>query len=220
MVQLGFDEGFVVQGGDVGSKVARVLGGTHDRVKAVHMNFSIMPDPGSFSEADYTELEKEGLKRYEWFARLGSAYALEHATKPSTIALTLSTSPLALLAWVGEKMLDWTDEDPSLHVILEDVTLYWLTDTISTSLWPYRQLFTPGNIGAHENPAWHINKPLGFSWFPKEIAPVPRAWTATTGDLVFFRQHDSGGHFAALEKPQELLQDLEDFVKEVWPVKQ
>ena len=114
-------------------------------------------------------------------------------------------------------MLDWTDDDLPIETVLEDVTLYWLTDTISTSLWPYRQLFTPGNIGAHENPAWHINKPLGFSWFPKEIAPVPRAWTATTGDLVFFRQHDSGGHFAALEKPEVLLRDVEDFIKEVWP---
>ncbi|KAK3643090.1 hypothetical protein LTR56_010464 [Elasticomyces elasticus] len=217
MVQLGFEDGFLVQGGDVGSKVARVLGGVHDRVKAVHLNFCIMPDPGTSSEADYNDLEKAGLARSKWFEKLGSAYALLHATRPSTVSLALSTSPVAWLAWVGEKMLDWTDEDPAMSTILEDVSLYWLTDTIGTSLWPYRQLFTPGTIGAHENPAWHINKPLGFSWFPKEIAPVPKAWIKTTGDLVWFRQHDKGGHFAALEMPEVLLQDLEDFVGEVWP---
>ncbi|KAK3071411.1 hypothetical protein LTR53_008688 [Teratosphaeriaceae sp. CCFEE 6253] len=216
MVQLGFEDGYVVQGGDVGSKIARVLGGTHDRVKAVHLNFCIMPDPGTCSDADYNPLEKEGLERSEWFAKLGSAYALEHATKPATISLALSASPLAFLAWVGEKMLGWTDEPPALHPILEDVTLYWLTDTIGTSLWPYRQLFTPGNIGAHENPAWFIRKPVGFSWFPKEIAPVPRKWVESTCNLVFWRQHERGGHFAALERPVVLLRDVEEFVGQVW----
>jgi microsomal epoxide hydrolase len=79
------------------------------------------------------------------------------------------------------------------------------------------QFFIPGNIGAHENPKWHINKPFGFSWFPKEIAPIPRSWAATTGDLVFFRQHRSGGHFAAVERPAALLKDFEEFVAQVWP---
>ncbi|KAI8625408.1 Alpha/Beta hydrolase protein [Xylariaceae sp. FL1651] len=235
MVQLGFGlnsgdgskgvhGGYVVQGGDVGSKVARVLGGSsvHKAVRAVHLNFSIMPDPksgsGESTPADaYNEAEKAGLERAAWFSRLGSAYAVLHATKPSTIGLALSTNPLALLAWVGEKFLDWTDADPPLAAILESVTLYWLTECFATSLWPYRQLFTPGVIGAHENPAWHIHKPLGMSWFPFEIAPVPRAWTATTGDLVFFRQHSSGGHFAAMERPDVLLADLEEFVEQVWP---
>lgn len=218
MVDLGFGGGYVVQGGDVGSKVARVLGGAHPRAKAVHLNFSIMPDPGNIADSEYDALEKQGLERAAWFKKLGSAYAVLHATKPSTIGLVLQTNPVALLAWIGEKFLDWTDEDPPLDTILESVTLYWLTSCYPTSIWPYRQLFTPGVAGAHENSEWHINKPMGMSWFPKEIAPVPRAWTATTGNLVFFKQHDRGGHFAALEHPDVLLEDLEEFVAQVWPV--
>lgn len=217
MVQLGFSNGYAVQGGDIGSKVARILGGVHPRAKAIHLNFGIMPDPGNIPSTEYNELEREGLIRAKEFNRLGSAYAVEHATKPSTIGLVLSTNPLALLAWVGEKFLDWTDEDPSMETILESVSLYWLTNCFATSIYPYRQLFTPGNIGAHENPIWHIRKPLGFSWFPKEIAPVPKAWVATTGDLVFFRQHARGGHFAAVEHPELLLRDLEEFLDQVWP---
>ncbi|KAI0120959.1 Alpha/Beta hydrolase protein [Xylariales sp. AK1849] len=217
MAQLGFGDGYVVQGGDVGSKIARILGGVHPRAKAIHLNFCIMPDPGKISDNEYNELEKVGLVRAKEFTRVGSAYAVEHATKPSTIGLALSTNPLALLAWIGEKFLDWTDEDPPMETILEAVTLYWLTECFPTSLYPYRQLFTPGSIGAHENPIWHINKPLGFSWFPKEIAPVPRAWAATTGDLVFWRQHEKGGHFAAVENPEVLLDDFEQFVAQVWP---
>ncbi|KAF2234685.1 alpha/beta-hydrolase [Viridothelium virens] len=201
MVQLGFGEGYAVQGGDIGSKVARVLGGVHRRAKAIHLNFGIMPDPGNIAPSEHNELEKDGLVRAREFAPL---------------ALSLSTNPLALLAWIGEKFLDWTDEDPTLETIIEAVSLYWLTDCFATSIYPYRQLFTPGNIGAHENPTWHINKPLGFSWFPKEIAPVPRNWIATTGDLVFFRQHQRGGHFAAIEHPEVLLKDFEDFLRQVW----
>jgi microsomal epoxide hydrolase len=50
-----------------------------------------------------------------------------------------------------------------------------------------------------------------------EIAPIPRSWVATTGDLVFFRQHRSGGHFAAVERPAALLKDIEEFVAQTWP---
>jgi len=57
---------------------------------------------------------------------------------------------------------------------------------------------------------------MGFSWFPKEIAPIPKAWAATTGDLVFFRQHRKGGHFAALEVPEVLRDDLVAFIEQVW----
>ncbi|KAF5615446.1 epoxide hydrolase [Fusarium sp. NRRL 52700] len=213
MVQLGFGNGYVAQGGDVGSKIARVLGGTFPRARAIHLNFSTMPDPGNIEESVYDDLEREGLKRAEWFTKFGSAYALLHATKPATIGLALSASPVSLLAWIGEKFLDYTDDDLPLDAVLESVSLYWLTQCFSTSLWPYRQLFTPGNIGAHENPLWYINKPLGMSWFPKEIAPVPEAWTATTGDLVLFKKHDKGGHFAAMEHPDVLLADLEEFIK-------
>ncbi len=81
MVQLGFGDGYVVQGGDVGSKLARVLGGTQPRVKAVHLNFSIMPQPAELpADTKYNDLEIQGLARFKWFERMGSAYALEHAT--------------------------------------------------------------------------------------------------------------------------------------------
>jgi microsomal epoxide hydrolase len=216
MGMLGFDSGYCCQGGDIGSKVGRVMAAMCPNVKAIHINFCIMPDPGNINESEYSELEKEGLERSAWFKRIGSAYATEHATRTATIGAVLSSSPLALLAWVGEKFLEWTDDDPSMQTILEDVSLYWLTECAATCIYPYRQLFTPGYVVAHEYPGWHIYKPMGFSWFPKEIAPVPRRWVETTGDLVFWRQHNKGGHFAALELPEVLLQDFEEFIAQVW----
>ena len=65
---------------------------------------------------------------------------MEHATKPSTIGFILNSNPVALLSWIGEKFLDWTHEDPSIHTILESVTLYWLSRCASTNLWSYRHV--------------------------------------------------------------------------------
>ena len=65
----------------------------------------------------------------------------------------------------------------------------------------------------------YIKKPFGYSYFPREVAPAPRSWSATTGNLVWHRQHSEGGHFAALEKPELLLGDVEDFVAQVTTVR-
>ena len=94
--------------------------------------------------------------------RTGAAYALEQGTRPSTLGLALNSSPLALLAWVGEKFLAWSDEDPSLDTILEDVSLYWFTQTIARSFYTYRQAFE-GKVWGHDHPDLHIHKPLGYA---------------------------------------------------------
>ena len=67
------------------------------------------------------------------------------------------------------------------------------------------------------DPRWHVTKPLGFSSFPMEIAPTPKSWVETTGNLVFHREHGKGGHFAALERPADMKKDVVDFVAQVWP---
>ena len=68
----------------------------------------------------------------------------------------------------------------------------------------------------HNHPDWYIKKPLGYSYFPKELIPIPVSWAATTGNLVWSKVHESGGHFAALEEPEALLDDIEAWAKEVW----
>jgi len=115
---------------------------------------------------------------------------------------------------ISEKFLTWTDQDPSLDQILDSVTLYWLTDCFPTSIYPYSQFY---GENAESIPVKHyVEKPLGYSWFPMEIAPMPKAWVAKRGNLVWHREHKDGGHFAAMEKPDELVQDIEDFVAQVW----
>lgn len=153
-----------------------------------------------------TPLEKIAIDRARGWRETGNSYALLHGTRPSTIGLVLSSNPLALLAWIGEKLLEWSDTDPSLDTILTNVSLYWFTESFPRSIYPYR----PGNKAALGG---YIEKPFGFSFFPKEISPGIKALIEKQGNLVQYTQHQHGGHFAALEHPQELWADVESFVK-------
>ncbi|KEQ74205.1 alpha/beta-hydrolase [Aureobasidium namibiae CBS 147.97] len=205
MLNLGYEAGYMVQGGDVGSKVARVIAAKHDECK------------GKDFSHDITVAEHKGLVRAREFMQTGSSYAIQHATKPATIGLVLSTNPIALLAWIGEKFLAWTEEDPPVSLILESVSLYWFTECAATSLWPYRIFYTPGVDGNPHNMSEYTipaDKPFGYSYYPYELYPVPKAWAAKTGNLTFFRAHDNGGHFAAIEQTEAFLKDLEEFVQE------
>lgn len=121
------------------------------------VNFCAMDEPTQLE--GFTKVagtEREGLERMARFNSSGRGYAITHATRPSTISLVLMSNPLALLAWcvwlrilkpkvvftdpgrIGEKFLDWSGQDIPIETILESVTLYLLTDTLSTSLYTYR----------------------------------------------------------------------------------
>ena len=190
----------------------------------VHHNFSPLPTPKDFDRSQLSAHELHGLERGEKFVREGEqrpsgqgflispfsltslpadypghAYAQEHGTRPATIGLVLSSSPIALLSWVGEKFLAWTDEDLPIDTVLEDLTLYWLTDTISTSFYAYRNVSFSPLVSADTfadrcsymqmNREYSIRKPFGYSSFPEEIIGTPRAWLEQTSDLVFYREH-------------------------------
>lgn len=138
MVGLGFGSGYIAQGGDLGSMISRHQAATKDACKGMHLNFSPIPRPKNADELPIEKVEMEALPRGLWFREVASAYALEHGTRTATIGHCLSSSPVALLSWIGEKFLEWTDEDPSLEHILESVTLYWMTDTFPRCIYPYR----------------------------------------------------------------------------------
>ncbi|TGZ82535.1 alpha/beta-hydrolase [Ascodesmis nigricans] len=213
MQGLGFGGGYIVQGGDLGSWLSVMM--THNEgCDGILLNMFV---PGMLSEplpthdwADVTPEERAALMRAEMFGTTGSAYALMHATRPSTIGHVLAASPLALLAWVGEKYLDWTELDPPIESILELVSLYWFTETYPTSIYAYRQIFTAtdhGDLTAQNK----IKKPFGVSWFPYDLLPYPKAWTAKYGELVYFKYHKRGGHWPMMEVPEEFAEDIVEF---------
>ncbi|KAJ5538459.1 hypothetical protein N7494_007938 [Penicillium frequentans] len=217
MKNIGFESGYVAQGGDIGSRIARELAVDYESCKAVHLNVCFMGRPVGITDDHLNDKEKLGIQRFDNFKTLGCGYMTEHGTRPSTIGHVLSASPIALLAWIGEKFLEWVDEPLSPEHILESITLYWLTETFPRSIYTYRQNFPPVPIPAPNDPRWYIKKPFGFSSFPQELAPLPRSWIETSGNLVYWGEHAKGGHFAAIEQPEALKTDLVKFVDQVWP---
>jgi microsomal epoxide hydrolase len=221
MVQLGFGAGYMVQGGDIGSAVSRTIAATYPECKIMHLNYCQMGEPEDTKGTEFTDAEKKGLERYEQFNVFGTAYGRMHGTRPSTIGHVLASSPLALLSWIAEKYLAWSD--PSfpipLSTILREVSLYWFTECFATSIYPYREDFGRGQKAKgyfHGQEELYVDKPFGYSSFPFELGVMPRKWVETTGRLVWCRVHERGGHFPALERPEVLLGDLEEFVGEAW----
>ncbi|KAL8281207.1 hypothetical protein RQP46_006241 [Phenoliferia psychrophenolica] len=217
MQGLGYTS-YAVQAGDWGAAIARMLAVKYSSVICTHLNFIPVPSspPQIDSNAILSAEDEAGLARGRDFIANGRGYSDEHRTRPATIAFVVSSSPIALLSWVGEKFLSWTDEDPVIDEVLTNLTLWWLTDTFPTSIYPYRD--PSGNA---TDPKWFIKKPTGYSNFAKELLPSPRSWAATSVNLTWYRYHPKvkGGHFAAMEQPKLLAQDLCEFLDQEWPSK-
>jgi len=215
MLALGYNE-YVTQGGDWGhiitQKIAQIYG--HKHSKAWHSNFPFAPAPHPIQSPllllshflfSYTPAEKEGLKRTELFIQKGRGYSAEQSTQPQTLGYGLADSPVGLLSWIYEKLVRWTDN----YSWDDDEVLTWISIYWFSRAGPAASL----RVYYEANKADQILKPVpatipvGYSHFPKELMCFPRRWFKDR-NIVFQSEHDSGGHFAAHEKPHELVGDL------------
>jgi len=221
MLALGYNE-YVTQGGDLGFWITRIIGKKYGpkHSKAWHTNFTVS-EPPKFLDTPllylrhlitpYTEREKASLARQrEWLAR-GRGYFAEHSTQPQTLAYSLTDSPVGLLAWIYEKLVRWTDDDYQWDddEVLTWVSWYWFSrgGPMSSLLIYYEMVH---NSDRKFTSAEAPSIPMGVSHFPKEVFPAPRLWIHATGNLVFESEHDRGGHFAAHEKPLDLVSDVQN----------
>ncbi|KAF5524013.1 putative epoxide hydrolase [Colletotrichum aenigma] len=216
MIDLGFGNGYAAQGGDVGSFMARLMSASFKECKAVHLNM-LYPGPDDAGSVDVLTAQEQQMtqKMLKWRST-GMSYALEHGLRPATIGLVLSASPISLLAWIGEKYLEWVDDryPLQLETILDLVSLYWFTSTFPRSVYPYRPLAVSISSGSQLPIPTSKETPLGYSLFPNEVSFMPKAWAeAVYPNLKFYRTHEKGGHFAALEQPELFLEDVEEFFK-------
>jgi pimeloyl-ACP methyl ester carboxylesterase len=209
MHQLGYDQ-FGIHGGDVGAGVASWLARNHrDRVVALHLNFI----PGSYAPATSDDLSGEERaflsRKAEWSQRSG-AYGHLQQTRPLTLAYALSDSPLGLLAWIAEKFREWRDpaSDISSDEVLTNVTIYWITNSIGSSVRLYLESsLTPLRFERGER----VDVPCAIAHFPFEMPFPPRSWVERGYDVVRWTEMSRGGHFAALEAPDLLAEDLATF---------
>jgi len=186
-------------------------------VKAWHTNLPFGEPPRLFSTpllylsqivSPYTAAERAGIERMKWFRSTGRGYFAEQSTQPQTLGYGLADSPAGLLAWIYEKLVNWTDSYPwDDDEVLTWVSIYWFSRAgPAASLRIYYETVQNGDFVLPRSETPTI--PLGLSFFPKELYPTPKRWTRNMGHVVFDSEHTSGGHFAAYEKPEELVDDV------------
>ncbi|MFE0752354.1 epoxide hydrolase family protein [Inquilinus sp. NPDC058860] len=215
---LGYER-FGMQGGDIGAGVstwlARMFPGN---VVGVHLNFipgSYRPPTGAGFPAVTAE-EQAFLDRAASWAGSEGAYALMQGTKPLTLAYALTDSPVGLAAWIAEKFRAWSDCDGevervfTMDALLTDISLYWFSDAIAASLRLYKEnRLRPLTFEGGER----IAPPLGVALFPRELPMPPRSWVERVFEVGRWTIMPKGGHFAAMEQPALLADDIRAFFR-------
>ena len=215
---LGYPK-FGAQGGDIGSGVTARLGFAHsDTLYGIHLTSITRPTPylGPGSKP-VTDAEQALItQRDKWFQDEGG-YNHIQGTKPQTLAYGLNDSPVGLAAWIVEKYRTWSDcggdveKSYTKDELLTIVTIYWVTQTISSSTRMYFE---------NQKHLWTMEKdqkvptPAGMAMFPQEISKPPREWGERSYDVRRWTEMASGGHFAALEEPQLLAEEVRAFFRD------
>jgi epoxide hydrolase len=209
MARLGYSR-YVAQGGDLGAGVSSWM--AKQRVSglaAIHLNLPILFPPPPPPPGGYTAAEQPALAQLGKYAGDGSGYASIQATRPQTLGYGLADSPVGQAMWIYEKFQAWSDNkgDPaeaiSVDHMLDDISLYWLTDTAASSARVYFESF------AKDFARMLIDLPVAVSIFKGDFFTPPKVWgDQTYSKLFYWNEVPKGGHFAALEQPELFVAEL------------
>jgi pimeloyl-ACP methyl ester carboxylesterase len=222
MTGLGYAR-FGTQGGDIGAGVSTWLAHRFPQsVVGLHLNYI----PGSYRPPlgeglpEVTAQEQSFLDGAAAWANAEGAYAHLHGTKPQTLAYGLNDSPAGLAAWIVEKFRAWSDCDGdverifTLDELLTDISFYWFSSRVDASLRIYKEnrahplYFKRGE---------RVQPPLGVARFPRELPTPPRSWVERSFNVARWTEMPKGGHFAAMEQPQLLAEDIRAFFRPLRP---
>lgn len=216
MARLGYEK-YGAQGGDWGAGVSNWLG-RYDAEHAigVHINFPsgsppMMGDPWQ----GVSPAERERYEKRNQELQNQKAYGAIQGTRPQTLGFALNDSPAGQAAWIIDKFWVWSDHGGNLEnsftkdELLTNVMLYWVTQSGPSSARIYfeREQYTGDRKAGRA--------PVGVALFPKEINVPPRKWVEAQYNLIHFTEMPKGGHFAALEQPGLLVDDVRTFFRKV-----
>lgn len=210
MARLGYER-YLAQGGDWGSAVTSQIGVQDpEHCAAIHLTLAMSVRP----QGDPTEPEElHAIERLMHYMEWDSGYSTQQKTRPQTVGYGLADSPSGQLAWILEKFWAWTDCDGhpenalSRDEMLDNVMLYWVTDSAASSARIYWQSF-----GRANRPV--VEVPTGFAVYPKEIVPPVRKWVGELyPNVTHWAEHPKGGHFAAFEVPDTFVADLREWAR-------
>ena len=224
MQRLGYTK-FVAQGGDWGNAISEtmalqeppgLLGISTNMAATVPPNISKALAFNEAAPADLTAEERNAWNQLDFFYKKGVGYAIEMNNRPQTL-YALVDLPVGLAAWMldhddrSEKMIARAfagqSEGLTRDDVLDNVTLYWLTNTAISSArlyWDTTQVSSAGFFDARG-----VKIPVAVSVFPDEIYAAPRSWAERAyPKLIHYNKLDKGGHFAAWEQPQLFVEEM------------
>jgi len=222
MQRLGYAR-YGAQGGDWGAIINRIHAYRYaDRLIGLHSNFVLANPPADQALADAVpEAEMAAREQRQAFMLNEVGYQQIQGTKPQSIGVALNDSPAGLAAWIVEKFHGWSDIDRRLPAgygleekftkdeILTNISLYWFTSSITSSA---RIYYENRNVAMQE-PLGFVTVPTAGAIFPSEIYLTPRIWAEASYNIVRWTAMPQGGHFAAMEEPELLLEDVRAFFR-------
>ena len=214
---LGYDR-FGAQGGDWGASVTAYLGFAYpENLIGIHLTSMVRPTPymGPGS-TPLSEAEQALLKQREEWMQAEGGYSHIQGTKPQTLSYGLNDSPVGLAAWLVEKYRSWSDCGGDVESrftkdeLLTTITIYWAAQIINSSTRLYYETARhPWDMKQGER----ISVPAAMAVFPGEISLPPREWGERSYNVQRWTEMPSGGHFAALEEPEKLAEDIRAFFR-------
>ncbi|HZR84680.1 MAG TPA: epoxide hydrolase [Candidatus Binatia bacterium] len=209
---------FGAQGGDWGAMVTTYLGFRHAAsVAGIHLNMVIAfpPNPQNPTEGAEPD-ELPALMEMAQFFKDETGYQQIQGTKPQTLSFGLTDSPAGLAAWIVEKFRTWSDCGGDVErrftkdELLTNVMFYWATATANSSCRLYCETMRAGKFPPT---GFRVDVPTGCAIFPKEIVRPPRKWAESMYRVQRWTRFPAGGHFAALEEPEALVEDVRAFFR-------
>ena len=216
MQRLGYAR-YGAQGGDWGAMVNSYVALLDpERCCGLHLNLVLAPRPRDEPATSLSPGEQAELEAARRYLREGAAYQAVQTLEPDTVGAALLDSPSGLAAWILDKFRRWTDcgGDPLRRFgrddLLTNVTLYWVTGTIASSMRLYYESRRSGRFGPVQG---RVEVPTAAAIFPHELFRPPRRWAERLYRIERWSEMSEGGHFAALEVPDLLVDDVRSFFR-------
>ena len=210
---------YLAQGGDWGATIANWIGYDHSKsCKAIHINCLTM----RHQSGPQSKEEEEWQERFNKDQIMQDGYRTQQATKPQTLSYGMMDSPVGIAAWIIEKMYSWSDlKDNNIEsvyskdTLLANIMVYVVTKTFNTASWIYYGRREEGGRFFPED-FKRIEIPTAVAVFPAEMSEwPPRSYVERIFNITQWTEMKSGGHFAALEEPDLLVNDLVKFSRTV-----
>jgi pimeloyl-ACP methyl ester carboxylesterase len=210
--ELGFTH-YAAHGGDLGAGITSRLGQSYpDSVAGIHL--LAVASPPHVDPQSVTTEERAYLDEVQAWTQAEGAYQHQQQTRPLTLAPALSDSPVGLLSWILENHRAWSDCDGDVSSRFSDdylltlASLYWFTNSISTSFRPYYEY-----AAGHTLRVTRVPVPTAVAVFPHDLTHPPRSWAERTYSVVQYTEMPRGGHFAPHEEPELLAADITAFLR-------